>query len=99
MRKWSILILTSIVLVVGGGTGFWFLTHQSAQKVVHIITFVSHPVLNEIETSFREKFDEILGAESESVRVITSSANGRIEILPELSRLALLNRPEIILTI
>lgn len=66
---------------------------------VHLVTFVDHPVLNTIQVGFKQRLKELTVDDRDRIQLIESNANGRVENLPELARVAVRERPDVILTV
>jgi putative ABC transport system substrate-binding protein len=87
----TLLVLVTIVLII-------LLLPKPKEKVVSVITFINHPVLNTIEQSFRERLEELVVSE-QKVKIVTSNAQGRVENLPDISRQVFQQQPYLVLTI
>jgi putative ABC transport system substrate-binding protein len=85
------LVLVAVVLLL-------FILPRPKEKIVSVITFIDHPVLNTIEQSFRDRLSELIDSKGK-VRIVTSNAQGRVENLPDMSRQVLQQHPDIVLSI
>lgn len=66
-------------------------------QTVAVVTFVDHPVLKTIESSFKENLSVL--RRSNEPRLITFNAQGRMENLPDIAGQVLLQHPDLIITI
>ena len=89
-----VMVLLALVAAVVG----LLLTSKPKEKVVSIITYVDHPVLNTIEQTFKDHLNE-LTSQKHKVRIVTSNAQGRVENLPDICKTVLNQKPDVVLTI
>lgn len=64
---------------------------------VLVVNFVEHPVLNKIENSFKDRLKELL--EKDEYGIVSMTAQGRVENLASISRQAIRQKPDVIVTI
>jgi len=96
MRK-PMVVGGAILTILLAGVLAICLIPTSSQRVVRLVTYVDHPVLNTIQTSFKKHLDELSG--SGTVQILESNANGRAETLPDLARQVLGQKPAVLLTL
>ena len=99
MRK-KILIISVLILVAAGA--LWLsnaFPKTGKEKIVAVISFIDHPVLNEIQQSFERRLSGLCSEGNVEYRIISYTAQGNIEQLPAIISQVLSIDPEVIVTI
>jgi putative tryptophan/tyrosine transport system substrate-binding protein len=96
-KRIRILIVAAIVLVAIVGL-YLLSTSISTKKKIVVVTWVTHPVLNKIENSFKSQLKELCGVDTNYV-IITFNAQNKKDNLVYISRQIKNIKPYLIVTI
>lgn len=98
MKKKVFLLTAILVILVGGVITLRYISKVDKQSEIAVVTYVTHPVLNKIQSSFEAELNALSKHEF-SYKLISYNAQGDKEKLPSISRQVLAGKPEIVVTI
>ena len=97
MKKRKVLI-SIVVIVIASLLLFSYLSNRESKEKIAIITYIDHPVLNEIQNSFTKRLNTLIDNSLE-YDLINFNAQGRNENLPIIAKQVISINPDLIVTI